>query len=150
MEFGDIQLTSPAWTPNPSKFVAWSIAVPLSEPTCHLLGPFDFQTCLLASDRRSTVAPHCWEVLMRSGHSLTTTLLADAEIESSNRALIDSGLTLLVGLSKRAGRTVKKFDAQCLVLIGSQYSPALSRESNVAILLGLIWPRCRVSAPCHL
>jgi hypothetical protein len=63
MEFGAIQLVSPARTPDPSKFVAWSTAVPLSDPACHLLGPFDFQPCLLASDRRSVVAPDRWDRL---------------------------------------------------------------------------------------
>ena len=41
-----------------------SIVVPLSDPTCHLLGPFDFQPRLLASDRRSVVAPHRWDALL--------------------------------------------------------------------------------------
>jgi hypothetical protein len=43
MEFGAIQLISPARTPDPTKFVAWSTALPLSNLACHLLGPFDFQ-----------------------------------------------------------------------------------------------------------
>ncbi len=63
MEFGDIQLVSPARTPDASKFVAWSCALPLSDPACHLLGPFDFQPQLLASDRRSIVAAHRWDRL---------------------------------------------------------------------------------------
>ena len=63
MEFGDIQLFSPSRTPDSSKFVAWSTAVPLSDPSCHLLGPFDFQPCLLASDRRSVVSAHHWDNL---------------------------------------------------------------------------------------
>jgi len=63
MDFGDIQLLSPARVPDSTKFVAWSVAVPLSDPACHLLGPFNFQPCLLASDRRSVVAPHRWDKL---------------------------------------------------------------------------------------
>ena len=63
MEYGSIQLLPPARIPDPSKFVAWSAAVPLSNPSCHLLGPFDFQPCLLASDRRSVVPPHLWDNL---------------------------------------------------------------------------------------
>ena len=63
MDYGDIQLFSPAHIPDPSKFVAWSVAVPLSDPTCHLLGPFDFQPCLLASIRCSIVPPHYWDNL---------------------------------------------------------------------------------------
>jgi hypothetical protein len=63
MEFGSIQLVSPVRTPDPSKFVAWSCALPLSDPACHLLGPFDFQPQLLASDRRSIVAAHRWDRL---------------------------------------------------------------------------------------
>jgi hypothetical protein len=63
MEFGAIQFVSPNRTPDPAKFVAWSIAVPLSDPKCHLLGPFSFKPCLLASDRPSVVAPHHWDSL---------------------------------------------------------------------------------------
>jgi hypothetical protein len=63
MEFGAIQLISQNRTPDPSKFVAWSAAVPLSDPKCHLLGPFDFKPCLLASDPRSVIASHRWDRL---------------------------------------------------------------------------------------
>ncbi len=63
MEFGPIQLFPPSTLPDPSKFVAWSTAVPLSDPTCHLLGPFDFQPRLLASDRRSIVPADLWDRL---------------------------------------------------------------------------------------
>jgi hypothetical protein len=63
MEFGSITLFPPATTPDASKFVAWSTSVPLSDPACHLLGPFDFQPRLLASDRRSIVAAHQWDLL---------------------------------------------------------------------------------------
>jgi hypothetical protein len=63
MEFGAIQLFPPARTPDPTKFVAWSTALPLSDPACHLLGPFDFQALSFASDRRSVVGPHHWDHL---------------------------------------------------------------------------------------
>jgi hypothetical protein len=63
MEFGSIQLFPPSTLPGASKFVAWSTAVPLSDPTCNLLGPFEFQPRLLASDRRSIVAADKWDRL---------------------------------------------------------------------------------------
>jgi hypothetical protein len=63
MDFGVIQLFPPATRPDPSKFVAWSTAVPLADSRCHLLGPLDFQPCVLASDRRRVVGPHHWETL---------------------------------------------------------------------------------------
>jgi hypothetical protein len=63
MEFGPIQLFPPSTLPDASKFVAWSTAVPLLDPTCNLLGPFDLQPRLLASDRRSIVAADQWDRL---------------------------------------------------------------------------------------
>jgi hypothetical protein len=64
MEFGSMQLFPPSTTPDPLKFVAWSTTIPLSDPACHLLGPFDlFQPCLLASDRRSIVPTNLWDCL---------------------------------------------------------------------------------------
>jgi hypothetical protein len=63
MEFGAIHLFSPTTTPDPSRFSAWSTIVPLSHPTCYLLGPFNFQPRLLASDHRSIVAAPLWDAL---------------------------------------------------------------------------------------
>jgi hypothetical protein len=63
MDYGDIQLFPPATTPDRSKYVAYSAAVPLLDPSCHLLGPFNFQPRLLPSDRHSVVAPDLWDRL---------------------------------------------------------------------------------------
>jgi hypothetical protein len=63
MDFGTIHLCPPGTIPDPSKFVAWSTAVPLTDPTYHLLGPFDFSTRLLASDRPNIVAAPLWDRL---------------------------------------------------------------------------------------
>jgi hypothetical protein len=64
MESGLMQLFSPSTPPDPSKFVAWSTAIPLSDPCCHLLDPFDFQPHLLVSDRHSIVLAGLWDCLV--------------------------------------------------------------------------------------
>jgi hypothetical protein len=66
MDFGPIHLCSPHTTPDPTKFVAWSTSVSLSDPLCYLSGPFDFQPRLLASDGRHILAAPHWDHL----HSL--------------------------------------------------------------------------------
>jgi hypothetical protein len=63
MDYGPIHLCSPNTTPDPSKFVAWSTAISLSDPACYLAGPLDFQPRLLASDRRNTIAAPAWDAL---------------------------------------------------------------------------------------
>jgi hypothetical protein len=63
MDFGTIQLFPPTTSPDPARFVAWSTAVPLSDPVCHLLSPINFQPRLLALDRLSIIAAPHWDAL---------------------------------------------------------------------------------------